>query len=163
MRLGSWIKISSHLNAEGRHTIVSEWVSQRKRYSLMNLLFSWNLQFMSFNNASMINGLSPYIAVTALCWMRLVLINHADVIKWKHFQRYWPFVRGIQRSPVNSPHKGQWRGALMFSLICARINGWVNNSEAGDLKRHRAHYDVSVMPMHKLLTKTLRGHNVACT
>ena len=52
---------------------------------------------------------------------------HEDVIKWKHFPRYWPFVRGIHRSPVNSPHKGQWRGALMFTLICARINGWVNN------------------------------------
>ena len=58
--------------------------------------------------------------------------THDDVIKWKHFPRYWPFVRGIHRSPVNSPHKGQWRGALMFSLICARINGWVNNGEAGE-------------------------------
>ena len=48
---------------------------------------------------------------------------HDDVIKWKHFPRYWPFVREIHRSPVNFPHKGQWRGALMFSLICARING----------------------------------------
>ena len=48
-------------------------------------------------------------------------------------------------SPVNSPHKGQWRGALMFSLICVWINGWVNNSEAGDLRHHRAHYDVIVM------------------
>ena len=36
-------------------------------------------------------------------------------------------------SPVNSPHKGQWRGALMFSLICVCINNWVNNREAGDL------------------------------
>ena len=43
---------------------------------------------------------------------------HDDVIKWKHFPRYWPFVWGIHRSPVNSPHKGQWHGALMFSLIC---------------------------------------------
>ena len=67
---------------------------------------------------------------------------HDDVIKWKHFPRYWPFVRGIHRSPVNSPHKGQWGGALMFSLICARINGWINNGEAGDLRRHR---DVTVM------------------
>ena len=69
---------------------------------------------------------------------------------WRHrmekFPRYWPFVRGIHRSPVNSQHKGQWRGALMFSLICTRINGWVNNGEAGDLRRYRAHYDVSVMP-----------------
>ena len=52
---------------------------------------------------------------------------------------------GIYRSPVNSPHKGQWRGALMFSLICAWINTWVNNCEAGDLRRYRAHYDVIVM------------------
>ena len=43
---------------------------------------------------------------------------HDDVIKWRHFPRYWPFVRGIHLPPVNSPHKGQWRGALMFSLIC---------------------------------------------
>ena len=46
---------------------------------------------------------------------------------------------------VNSPHKGQWRGDLMYSLICVRISGGINNSEAGDLRRHRAHYDVSVM------------------
>ena len=57
---------------------------------------------------------------------------HDDVIKWKHF-------------PVNSPHKGQWRGALMLSFTCVWINGWVNNREAGDLRRHRAHYDVIVM------------------
>ena len=56
----------------------------------------------------------------------------------------------IQRSPVNFPHKGQWRGALMFSLICARINGWINNREAGDLRYNHTHYDVIVMsqPWH---------------
>ena len=46
---------------------------------------------------------------------------HDDVIKWKHFPRFWPFVRGIHWSSVDSSHKGQWRGALMFSLICALI------------------------------------------
>ena len=76
------------------------------------------------------------------------LLWHDDVIKWKHFPRYWPSVRGIHRVPVNSPHKGQWRGALMFSLICVWINGWVNNREAGDLRRYRAHYDVTVMGNH---------------
>ena len=81
---------------------------------------------------------------------------HDDVIKWKHFPRYWPFVRGSHRSPVNSPHKGQWRGALMFTLICARINGWVNNREAGDLRCHRAHYDVIVM---LLLNNQYHPHN----
>ena len=70
---------------------------------------------------------------------------HEDVIKWKHFPRYHSFVRGIHRSPENSPHKGQWRGALMFSLICAWINCRVNSREAGDLRRHRAHYGVIVM------------------
>ena len=44
-----------------------------------------------------------------------------------------------------SPHKGQWRGALMFSLICAWTNGWANHRDAGDLRRHRAHYNVAVM------------------
>ena len=70
---------------------------------------------------------------------------HDDVIKWKHFPRNWPFVREIHRSPVNFPHKGQWRGALMFSLIYAWINDWVNNREAGDLRRQHGHYDVIVM------------------
>ena len=58
---------------------------------------------------------------------------------------YWSIVRGIHRSPVNSLQKGQWRGALMFSLIYAWINGWVNNDEDGALRRHRTHYDVTVM------------------
>ena len=80
---------------------------------------------------------------------------HDDVIKWKHFPRYWPFVRGIHRSPVNSPHKGQWRGALMFSLICVWINGWVNNREAGDLRRNRTHYDVIVMWAHGVYSMCL--------
>ena len=43
------------------------------------------------------------------------------------------------------PHKGQWRGALVFPLICAWINGWVNNGVAGDLRRHRVHYYITVM------------------
>ena len=58
-----------------------------------------------------------------------------------------PFVRGIHRSQVNSPKKGQWRGALIFSFICAWINARVNNREAGDLRHHRAHYDNIVMYM----------------
>ena len=73
------------------------------------------------------------------------LYFHDDVNKWKHFPRYWPFVWGIHRSPVTSPHKGQRRGALIFSLIWARINSLVNNGEAGDLRRHRSHCDVTVM------------------
>ena len=43
------------------------------------------------------------------------------------------------------PQKGQWRRALIFSLACTWINRWVNNREAGCLRRHRAHYDVIIM------------------
>ena len=82
-----------------------------------------------------------------------ILWDHDDVIKWKHFPRYWPFVRGIHRSPVNSPHKGQWRRALMFSLICVWINGWVNNREAGELRRYCARYDVTVMCNYSSMPK----------
>ena len=92
---------------------------------------------------------------------RAPLINfdpHDDVIKWKHFPRYWPSVRGIHRSSVNSPYKGQWRGALMFSLICVWINGWANNREAGDLRRYRAHYDVTVMQIDLWQCSPIRQH-----
>ena len=60
--------------------------------------------------------------------------GHDDIIKWKHFPQNWPFVRGIHRSPVEFPHKGQWHRALMFSLICAWTNGWANNRDAGDMR-----------------------------
>ena len=86
---------------------------------------------------------------------RSTICSHDDVIKWKHFPRYWPFVRRIHRSPVNSPHKGQWRGALMFSLIYAWTNGWVNNRSAGDLRHHCAHYDVIVMSTQRLAHRHL--------
>ena len=75
-----------------------------------------------------------------LTWM-----YHDDVIKWQHFPRNWHFVWGIHWSLVISPHKGQWRGALIFSLICIWTNGWVNDRDAGDLRCHRAHYDVIVI------------------
>ena len=92
------------------------------------------------------------------CHTQEVLMNliHDDVIKWNHFPHYWPFVQGIHRSPVNSPHKGQWYWALMFSLICTWINPWVSNREAGDLRRHYAHNDVIVMLQHMFGDYTLK-------
>ena len=65
-----------------------------------------------------------------------------DVIKWKLFRvtGHWE-----GNSPVPGEFPAQLRGALMFSLTCARINGWVNNRETGDSRRRRAHYDVIVM------------------
>ena len=68
---------------------------------------------------------------------------HDDVIKWRHFPRYWPFVRGIHRSPVNSPHKGQWRGAfdVFFDLrLNKRLSkqpwGWWFETPTHPLWRH---------------------------
>ena len=91
-----------------------------------------------------------------------ILIMKTQMLHWDHlcsccnlttmmtssktlFPRYWPFARGILRSPVNSPYKGQWRGALMLSLISAWANGSSSSRYAGDLRRHHAHHDVTVM------------------
>ena len=196
--------------------------------------------------------------------------SHDDVIKWKHFPRYWPFVRGIHRWPVNSPaqrpvtrsfdvffdlrlykrlrkqswgwwfetlsrplwrhsdvfsqfawkwesllfgagvtggipsitdlhgrrmcklhgwsmmtsrnenipallavcagnspvtgefpSQSQWRGALMFSLICVWTNGWANHRDAGDLRRHHIHYDVTVMSGYTSTILQYRATNSA--
>ena len=70
---------------------------------------------------------------------------HDYVIKWKYFSYYWPFVKVIHRLLVDSPHKGQLRWALMFSLICTWTNSWANNVDTGYLRCHRTNYDVLVM------------------
>ena len=103
---------------------------------------------------------------------------HDDVIKWKHFPRNWPFVRGIHRFPVNSPHKGQWRGALMFSLICSlnkRLSkqswGWWFETLSRSLWRHCNDFSCSphiisswrlhsyIGAMHEILDDAPRHNN----
>ena len=74
-----------------------------------------------------------------------ILTVQDDIIKWKHFLPYWSFMRGIYQSLVNSPHKGQRRGAWIFSLICTWTNRWGSNRDAGDLRCCHAHYDVTAM------------------
>ena len=68
------------------------------------------------------------------------------------------------QTPATSefPHKGQWHGALMFSLICTWMEDWVNNREAGDLGRHRAHYDVIIMSNHHIALEFDRRKSKAC-
>ena len=110
-------------------------------------------------------GLGQETMVCAACFsiflrLHAIAIQHDDVIKWKHFPRYWPFVRGIHRSPVNYLHKGQWRGALMFSLICTWITGWVNNAGACDFRRHRAHYYVTVITRYALVAIIDRNRSI---
>ena len=112
---------------------------------LTHFLFWWFLYFISSSKRMYkLFPLSPHLFMV-----------HNDVIKWKHFPRYWPFVRGIHRSLVNSPNKGQWHGSLMFPLICVWTKGWANNREAGDWRRHCAHYDVIVMRLSSYPCKVL--------
>ena len=96
--------------------------------------FFWQSTFNGAPSTSLtskillIFGRRQFIILIGLCGKEFIYHVHDDVIKWKHFSRYWTFVQAIHRSPVNSPHKGQWRGALMFSLITAWINAWVKQS-----------------------------------
>ena len=118
----------------------SEWRSSISILTILTRRYCeprlWNL--CQFKRTNVSTGLHIKFCFAAC-------LKHDNVIKWKHFPRYWPFVWGIHRSPVNSPHKGQWRRAFMFSLICAWINRWVNTRETGDVRRYRSHYDVIVM------------------
>ena len=77
---------------------------------------------------------------------------HDDVIKWKHFPRYSPSVRGIQWSPVDSPKRAS--DADLWFFICACTNGRANDRDPGDLKRHWAHYDVIIMRDCDIITLT---------
>ena len=82
--------------------------------------------------------------VIYLQWDHKIRKTHDDVITWKHFPSFWSIVKRIHLSPVNSTQKGRWRGALIFSLMCAWTNDWANNRDVGDLTRHDAHCDVTV-------------------
>ena len=82
-------------------------------------------------------------------WVRFLRTRKLHTPWWRHqmetLSALLALCAGNSPVPVNSPHKGQWRGALMFSFIYAWINDWVNNREAGDLRRQDGHYDVIVM------------------
>ena len=125
-------------------------------------VLTWEIQDIMFQGAAM--TVNSHHILLSFCEEKphISWISHTDgtivdfcwcfVCPWwrnqmETFSALLAIITG--NSPVNSPHKGQWRGACMFSLICAWINGWVNNSEAGEFRRHRAHYYVTVMqPEH---------------
>ena len=114
------------------------WQLQNSNLSHKPVILTWKLLNKNFVQISQGNELGRWI-LSCYCGCS----DHDGVVKWKYF-RVTGHLCG-HRSPVNSQHKGQWRAALMFSLNCAWIKGWVNTREAGDLRRHRAHYDVIVM------------------
>ena len=135
-------------------------LAENKNLSNLQLTSSW-LLITSWNLITTKNKLFIIKCMVA----DDLTICHDDVIKWKHFPRHWPLVQGIHRSLANSPHKGQWHWALMISLICTWINCGVNNHKAGDLRRHRAHYDVTVMWSYGVIREgmTLQKYFIFCT
>ena len=84
-----------------------------------------------YNSGSPVN-IQGFPTSSSPCLYRCTMMTSS----METFPHYWPFVRGIHWSPVNSPHKGQWRWV------------WTDNRDAGDLRRNRAHYDVTVMRGH---------------
>ena len=98
-----------------------------------------------------------------LGWMSLDAVPYLITTWWRHqmetFSAWLAICAENSPVPVNSPHKGQWRGALMFSLICACISAWVNNRQAGDLRRHCGHDDVTVMNWPRTTTRKTESIN----
>ena len=128
--------------------------------------FPWECRQMRFNWIRRYHPRKPWYEEWDICsqWLIQLFRHHGacssyraslpvhrnapdDVIKWKHFPRNWPFVRGIHRSRWIPHTKASDAELWCFSLICVWINGWVNNREAGDLRRDRGHYDVIVMSL----------------
>ena len=114
--------------------------------------------------------LKRYRNFEAIIWQQG---KHDDIIKWKYFPRYWPFVRGIHRSPVNSPHKGQWRGAMMFSLIrtlnkrlSKHSSDWWFGTPSCPLWRHRNDLRDLIAATGLIILRRLDSfilHQVLCT
>ena len=111
---------------------------------LLSCMFVWN-PFVAASAVLNHNVPSVLPEITLIAKRRI--FNSYTHSWWRHqmetFSALLALCAGIDRSPVNSPHKGQWRGALKFFLMGAWIHGWVNNREDADLRRHHAHHDVT--------------------
>ena len=119
-----WQKDLATLSPSRQHEEISKWYCVILPKSIANL-------YMYFEDIGKHNGRLPVDT-----W-------------WRHqmeaFSALLVICEGNSPVPGESPHKGQWRGPLMFTLTCVWINRWVNNREASDLRRYRAHYDVTLM------------------
>ena len=77
-------------------------------------------------------------------------IYSGHLITWWHHQmeKFSALLALCEGNPPVTggfPSEGQWHGVLMFSLICTWINGWANNWDAGDLRCHHTHYDITAI------------------
>ena len=115
-----------YMRTEYIHQVVSipfcgEWLmlSLSLKHVVIFTFFLCNKILKSYKNLEMTLKSFAYTKY------KQIFKKNDDVIKRKYFPPYWPFVRGMHRS-ANSAHQGQWRGVLMFSLICVWTNGQVN-------------------------------------
>ena len=139
------------------HWSTESWIRCRRiKTHYTNCIISINHFILSLQYNVYVFLMIPFTSNNWLRWwfdldQKTVMMNniHVDISWWRHqmeiFSALLAICAGIHWSLVNFPHQGQWRGALMFSLIYVWIYSWVNNREAGDLRRYRAHYDVTVM------------------
>ena len=114
----------------------------RFHFNQTNLCFVFILQNYQIDSAILLWNKSIHYVVICFEGKSKCILTF---MPWKHFPRYCPVVRGIHWSHMDSPHKGQRRGALRFSLICTWTNNWENNRYIGDLTSYHAHFDVTVM------------------
>ena len=144
--------------------------------NVLHMISHWNCSYYNKTWLYTCNEHATKLETRTLCWQEqsICLLNLTHYYLSKHQQEaslgkilgimaWWhhqmetlsallTLCMGNSPVLVNSPHKGQWCWALMFSLICASINDWVNNCQAGDLRRHCGHYDVNIMVVHHNLT-----------
>ena len=133
----------------------------------MRGIYRWAVYF-PYQGPEMLNAYACHHMVQTVCGSKSRRPNglpdiasgtHDDVIKWKHFPRHWPFVRGIHRPPVNSPHKGQWRGAFFDLRLNKRLSkqwlGWWFETPSCPLWRH---YNAIVKPKVGLLNDAIWSH-----
>ena len=131
------------------------WMPLRLKFQA-NLFVEHILQAINKEDIKFFNGVNPSVVGG--------FGSHDDVIKWKHFPSDWPFVGVIYRSlmnPPTHPKSSQWRFEVFF--ICAWTNDWANKLDAGHSRRHRAHYDVTVMHKGSIieLQETFPCHGMA--
>ena len=137
--------LGSKLYKDSRVSFINHWPARSYVHSLIQLIYFFHLPYVFVHVY-----VSPVASLSLCLWLSLSFsIPSFSALWWRHQMEallcHWPFVRGIHRWPVDSPHKCQWRGALLFSMMCAWTNGWANNRDAGDLGCHIAHCDVTVM------------------
>ena len=145
------------LTTEACTSLARGCVLWRSRSSLRLSALCWCIcWFLSLQQLKSNLGTSIYFFITFHSGLFLLIFKsvHQHLSKWLSVMmtssngnifRVTGHLSGEFTGPGEFPAKGQWRGALMFSLICFWINDWVNNREAGDLRRYRAHYDVTAM------------------